>query len=178
MADTQHTNETWKPIPGYEDLYQASDLGRIRSLDRMVQTVAGRTRKYKGQVLTQTSSSSGHLRVTLAHEGKNSVRLVHHLVLEAFEGPRPEGRVTRHLNDDPSDNRIENLAWGTVAENMADRVTNGVHHYSRRTHCANGHEYTPENTYRNPGRTYRQCRTCTRDRHRQKRRPQTSVTPS
>ncbi len=59
---------------------------------------------------------------------KNGVRRtckVHHLVLEAFVGPRPEGMECRHLNGDPFDNRPENLAWGTRSENALDKVRHG-----------------------------------------------------
>lgn len=51
-----------------------------------------------------------------------SDRYVHHLVLETFVGPRPEGMEARHLNGDYSDNRLQNLAWGTKAQNMQDRI--------------------------------------------------------
>ena len=51
---------------------------------------------------------------------------VHRLVLEAFVGPCPEGMECRHLNGDPSDNRVENLAWGTHQDNMDDRSKHGT----------------------------------------------------
>jgi hypothetical protein len=50
------------------------------------------------------------------------------LVLETFVGPRPEGHVAMHLNDDPSDNRLENLKWGTRSENVRDSVSKGRYH--------------------------------------------------
>lgn len=54
--------------------------------------------------------------------GGRTERYVHHLVLETFVGPRPDGMETRHLNGNHSDNRVENLAWGTKSENGADKV--------------------------------------------------------
>ena len=58
--------------------------------------------------------------------GKNHVRYVHRLVLEAFVGPCPEGLECRHRNGNPSDNRLENLCWGTHAENVADKQSHGT----------------------------------------------------
>ena len=57
--------------------------------------------------------------------GQNRKKFVHRLVCEAFHGPCPSSRhMTRHLNDDPLDNRACNLAWGTAADNQADRIKN------------------------------------------------------
>lgn len=67
-------------------------------------------------------SPSGHLQVML--QGRVA-RLVHHLVLEAFVGMRPEGMECCHENDNPSDNRLENLRWGTRSDNRRDAKKNG-----------------------------------------------------
>lgn len=58
--------------------------------------------------------------------GKTYTKKAHHLVLEAFVGKRPRGYVTRHMNGDPLDNRVENLCWGTPKENHADSVKHGT----------------------------------------------------
>jgi hypothetical protein len=78
---------------------------------------------------------------------------IHALVAAAFIGPRPPGLEVMHANDIPTDNRVENLSYGSRAENIATMT-------ARRTHCPQGHEYSPENTkvYRNS----RFCRTCAR----------------
>jgi hypothetical protein len=49
---------------------------------------------------------------------------VHHAVLLTYVGPRPDGHEGRHLNDDPTDNRVENLSWGTRLQNADDRRRN------------------------------------------------------
>lgn len=73
-------------------------------------------RKLKG-----TPQTYGHLSVFVAGES----RLVHRLVLEAFDGPPPPDTECRHLNGDSSDNRIENLKWGTSEENTRDMLEHG-----------------------------------------------------
>ena len=145
----------WKPVLGYENLYQVSDDGRINTRDRRGEWVPKALNTDRG----------GYRRVTLSKGGKKRSRLVHHLVLEAFVGPRPEGYECRHLNGDPTDNRPKNLIWGTSSENKRDIVQHGHHHSAIKTHCKNGHEFTPENTMTHP-RGGRQCRTCNNDRAR------------
>jgi hypothetical protein len=100
--------------------------------------------------------------------GKNNSRLVHILVLEAFVGPRPDGAYGLHWDDDPSNNRVENLRWGTPSENMYDKVRNGRHHNAEKTACKYGHPLTGENlTIDTLGK--RVCRTCQRERMRRYR---------
>lgn len=70
--------------------------------------------------------NTGHLYVNLSVGGVRKQCLVHRLVLEAFVGPCPEGMECRHLNGNPADNRLENLRWGTHADNMQDRVVHGT----------------------------------------------------
>lgn len=59
-------------------------------------------------------------------KGKFSCRRIHRLLLLAFVGPKPDGLVTRHLNGNPLDNRLENLCYGTYAENRADAKSHGT----------------------------------------------------
>jgi hypothetical protein len=74
------------------------------------------------QLTPQPVGLYGHLQVFM---GKNYRRPVHQLVLEAFVGPCPEGMGCRHLDGDPSNNHVENLAWGTQKENVADMIRHG-----------------------------------------------------
>lgn len=69
----------------------------------------------------------GYLRVALfdAMTGKRRSRPIHQLVLEAFIGPKPFGQICRHLDGDPANNRLGNLAWGSHAQNGEDMVRHG-----------------------------------------------------
>lgn len=70
-------------------------------------------------------SAKGYCYVGFRMNGKNHNRTVHTMVAEAFIGPRPEGADIRHLDGNPANNHIENLTYGTKAENMADRERHG-----------------------------------------------------
>lgn len=117
--------ETWKPIPS-EPGYEASDLGRVRSVDRVVHHKAGKNSSYSrrciGKVLSPGRTPSGHLTVAC---GRGNSRSVHVLVLEAFVGPAPEGHECLHKDDVPDDNRLERLRWGTRSENISDKTRFG-----------------------------------------------------
>lgn len=154
--------ENWLSIAGFEDFYEVSDLGNVRSLDRYAPVRGGALTLRVGRLLKPWSQSSGHLAVSLGKTYKK-VR-VHRLVLETFVGPAPYNTEACHTNSDPKDNRLDNLRWDTRRENNLDRVRSGTHHYSKRSRCKYGHEYTVENTHlRNRGGNIsRVCKTCKR----------------
>ncbi len=114
-------NEVWKDIPGYEGRYQASTLGRIRSLPRVEFRKDGHggyaNWSYKGRMLKQHAGESGHLHVNL---GARNTKKVHRLILETFVGPCPVGFECLHIDGTPENNRLANLRWGTRVENRAD----------------------------------------------------------
>jgi len=99
---------------------------------------------------------------TLSRNADYHRRYIHHLVLEAFVGPRPPGTECCHRNDIKTDNRLENLRWDTSSANMYDRVRNGIHPMSRKTHCKNGHPFDAANTGIGQ-RGNRWCRQCNKD---------------
>lgn len=103
--------ENWKPVPDFEGRYEVSDLGRVLS------HVFGGPR-----VLRPGRQPSGHVTVTL---GQGKSLCVHALVLRAFVGAPSAGEECRHLNGDPGDNRLTNLAWGTRGENTQDKKWHG-----------------------------------------------------
>jgi len=113
------TTEIWKDIPGYEGAYQASSLGRIRSLDRYVNCRSGYKRLARGRILRPGQyCKSGHVSVVLKRG--TGGKPVHQLVALAFIGPRPEGADIRHLDGDPKNNAVSNLVYGSRTENILD----------------------------------------------------------
>lgn len=146
--------ERWVPVIGFEADYEVSDRGRVR------RATPGRGAR-AGHVLSPHITRNGYQQVALRRDGKTFSRLVCQLVCESFHGPRPTGMEVRHLNGQSADDRPENLAWGTHFENMQDVRRHGTHHNSAKTHCKNGHEFTPENTIPRDGdETKRRCKTC------------------
>lgn len=158
------TQEEWRPVVGWEDLYEVSDHGRVRSLDRTTHFIDGRVRHFKGQLLTlYCSPGTTRPRVELRRGKKHRTVVVSVLVLEAFVGPRPEGLFCCHWDDDPSNNHVSNLRWDTPSANAYDKVRNGRCHHTVKTHCPKGHAFTPENTKPSPkGKRRRLCRECHR----------------
>lgn len=111
--------ENWKPIAGYEDAYEVSDLGRVRSLPREVMSGCG-VRKTRPMIRRTFLGDKGEARLFLSIEGRRKVFYVSALVLEAFVGPRPEGMEARHRNGDMRDDALANLWWGPQASGPRD----------------------------------------------------------
>lgn len=120
------TSENWKPILGFEEFYEASNLGRIRSLPRKAMANYG-LRTYGGKILQPTTrKSDGYLVVGLSAHGKQLQKMVHQLVMGAFGGKPPEGHECCHRNGVKSDCRFDNLKWGTKKENANDKHLHGT----------------------------------------------------
>jgi hypothetical protein len=147
-------SERWLPVVGHEGAYEVSDQGRVRSLDRIVLR-GGRPMKRRGGILAGWTSKRGYHVVRL---GRGRDRYVHHLVLEAFVGARGPGEECCHGLGGPLDNRLENLRWGTSADNKRDQVLHGTHSRVRRTHCPREHPLAAPNLL--PGRARRGYRAC------------------
>ena len=102
--------EVWKDIPGFEGRYQASNLGRIRS----IQDNHG---KYKEQIRSTWISSKGYKYVQLFIKNKRHNVSVHHAVASAFI-PNPDNKPTvNHIDGNKQNNRVDNLEWVTYSEN-------------------------------------------------------------
>jgi hypothetical protein len=148
----------WLPIPGYEDRYEVSDDGQVRALPG-----PGRGRSRQMRVMKTPKGSRGYLQVELWRgDGHGSRRKVHNLMLEAFVGPRPDGAFGLHADDDPDNNTLSNLRWGTPSQNILDIVRNGNHNNARKTHCKWGHPFEGDNLRRAGNK--RVCRSCKRRR--------------
>jgi hypothetical protein len=88
---------------------------------------------WKSMTLTPNVKNGGHLQVSLYGGGLINTGKVHQLILEAFVGPCPPGMECRHKDGNPTNNRLENLAWGTRTENIADRVAHGTSNRGERS---------------------------------------------
>jgi hypothetical protein len=125
------THECWLPVVGYEGLYEVSDMGRVRSIDRWVEVPGWSPYLKRGRLLTPNPSTNGYLKVTLCSNRSGAraqeTPAVHRLVLEAFRGPCPPGQEARHGPGGKQDNRLVNLTYGTKPENAGDKVRDGTH---------------------------------------------------
>lgn len=117
--------EVWKDIPGI-DGYQASDLGRIRSVRHLVLCANGQRQFHGGNDLRPYPDSKGYLYVKISQHGKRRNRFVHQLVLSAFRGQIPDGMEGCHNDGCPSNNRLDNLRWDTRSENHRDKRIHGT----------------------------------------------------
>ncbi len=109
--------ENWRVIPSFEH-YEASDKGNVRSTNFEVVRKNGRTYKHRGQMLTQQINNDGYCFVQLYVNKKRFVKLVHRLVYEAFNGQLDDELVIDHINNDRTDNRLENLQLISSRENL------------------------------------------------------------
>ena len=120
--------ERWKWVFGYEGYYEVSELGRIRSVDRVVPCKRNGSKKLKGRTLKGNPSDRyGHLTVSL---WKNKVEWkihVHRLVALAWLGPCPPNQEVRHGPNGVADNSVGNLSYGTRCENNLDMRRDGTH---------------------------------------------------
>lgn len=157
----------WLPVVGYEGLYEVSDLGRVRSLDRRVKSRWNQTRIIRGRELKPYNSYDGYTTFTLRLNptSKKNIK-ASRLVAEAFI-PKIEGKDwVLHNDGDPQNNSVSNLRWGTAKENSEDMKEHGTNHYASRDACGAGHKYTSETVmYRRAAdgqMTQRRCLICER----------------
>lgn len=107
-------NEIWKYITNYEGIYQASNLGRVKSLER----IGARGNKRKEKILKPKLTRNGYYLIELYKNSNGKFYLVHRLVWEAFNGQIPEGLQVNHINEIKTDNRLSNLNLMTHKENI------------------------------------------------------------
>lgn len=111
--------EIWRDIQGYENLYQVSNMGRVRSLDRWVNSKNGSLRFSKGRILSHNVDKDGYHSVILCIDNKIKKMRVHRLVCEAFL-PNPNNYpIINHKDETPSNNTLENLEWCDISYNTA-----------------------------------------------------------
>lgn len=112
----------YKAIKGYEGFYEVNELGKVRSVDRIIEYKNGSIRKYKGKELKLRIYKSGYAITTLNKNGVAKTYSVHRLVAMTFLPNTDNLPEIHHLNHDRRDNRVENLAWVTRAEQIDDHL--------------------------------------------------------
>ena len=129
-----YKNEIWKDIPNYEGLYEASSLGRIRTKEnKITYTKYHGARHWKSRIMSGRGDNKvTGKRVGLWKNGKCKDWLVARLVAITFLGePTKEANTVNHINGNRLDNRIENLEWLSLADNIRDAFETGLMPYKK-----------------------------------------------
>lgn len=103
--------ENWKPVPGWEGIYEVSDLGRLRR-------IVGGTGTKPGRVMNPAVGSNGYVLAHFRYKGRQHSRTLHGLVAEAFIGPRPSKFEVNHIDGDKTNNRAANLEYVSRRDNL------------------------------------------------------------
>jgi hypothetical protein len=130
--NTLQQQEEWRDIPSAPN-YQASSLGRIRSLCFNNRMVSGR---YQPRIRKLALVNGNSLMVDISVSGVRKFRSVHRLVREAFHGSCPDGKECAHWNGNSLDNRPQNLRWATKSENNQDKFRHGTAMFGDKTKMA------------------------------------------
>lgn len=118
--------EIWKDIPEYDEYYQVSSFGRIRSLDRYVYHHVSGKQLIKGRILIQSFDKDGYKQVTFSRENKTKTKKVHRLVCTAsHENPLNKSFVN-HKDGDKTNNHKNNVEWCTPSENNKHAYSIGL----------------------------------------------------
>lgn len=128
-------NERWRDIPNFENCYKASNLGRVRSLDRQTVFKDGRARTFKGKIIKTQIRICGYEYASLCKEGVESIHSIHRLVLSAFRGLE-ENLQVNHIDGNKLNNNITNLEWVTASENVRHAVKVLGHRLAERNPAA------------------------------------------
>lgn len=137
--------EDWKPVKGYEGLYEVSNLGRVRSLDRIIHTnnrFNKMIKNVKGRIIKPSlNSKTGYLQIILHKSKKNKLFLVHRLVAESFI-PNPKNKPqVNHINGIKTENFVNNLEWCTGSENVKHSFKIGLSHSNFKTQSGEKHHF-------------------------------------
>ena len=112
--------EIWKDIEGYEGLYQVSNLGRVRSLDRIIPSKLKNNNfvKKKGKIIQLRKKKDGYVQVKLKKDGSQKLMSVHRLVAKAFIDNPNNYEIVNHKDNNPENNNEKNLEWCTQSYNI------------------------------------------------------------
>lgn len=120
MANLQ---EIWKPVKNYEGIYEVSSLGRVKALPR----IRSNNHKYKEIIMKQTDNGRGYMVVSLKHSGKKRKNHYVHIMAATAFHPNPHNfPQVNHKDATKENNRITNLEWCTLKQNMEHASKNGL----------------------------------------------------
>ena len=130
-------DEVWKDIPGFRDVYQVSNLGRVRSKDHYVFASNGMKRIQYGRILRTAISKKGYVQVSIMIDSNKRFHTgVHRLVAKCFI-PEINGKdQVNHIDGDKLNNKVDNLEWCNNSENQKHAVFNNLinHNYGENHH--------------------------------------------
>jgi len=118
--------EIWKAVKDYEGIYEISNIGRIRGLDRFIVYKDGRLFKKRQEYLSPTISTKGYYYVNLSHQGKVKSFRIHQLVISHFVSKPFNKPQTNHKDGNKLNNKAQNLEWVTNSENQIHAVKLGI----------------------------------------------------
>ena len=117
--------EIWKPVVGYEGLYEVSNLGKIKRLSSVIKDKRNFCKKINGRIRVLSSDRKGYLYSTIYKNNKYFCLKVHRAVAQAFI-PNPLNKPqVNHIDNNPSNNKVNNLEWCTPKENTAHMIKQG-----------------------------------------------------
>lgn len=115
--------EIWKYVPGFENMYQVSNLGKVRSCDRTITCCNKNSYQIKGQEMSLNDNGHGYLFIHLSKNNHRQKFYIHRLVMLTFVGECPFGYEIDHINGNKADNRLCNLRYVTHKENINNPIT-------------------------------------------------------
>ena len=128
---SEHDREIWRPVPDWEGLYEVSNHGRVRSLDR----IDARGRRWPGRIMQGSRDRTGwYTKVSLSFGQRIERPYVHRTVAEVFLGPCPPGMVVNHIDGDKTNNHIDNLEYLTHRANLEHASNTGLFPVGRQHH--------------------------------------------
>jgi len=118
--------EVWKDVPDYEELYQVSNLGKVRSLDRLVKGAKGLDYRIKGKTTKEAKNYLGYIKVRLHKEGIRKEYSLHRIVAISFVLNIELKKEVNHIDGNKLNNAASNLEWCTRSENMKHAFRTGL----------------------------------------------------
>ena len=117
--------EIWKSVKGYDGIYEVSNFGRVKSLDRYIVRNDGITQLRKGKIIAQSLNSDGYCQLKLCKDGNTKTVRVHRIVAEAFIPNPNELSDVNHIDCNRTNNHVDNLEWLSWEDNVKHSANKG-----------------------------------------------------